>query len=334
MAITKARSESQARSAGLALLAVGLAGPLAGMVGGYTIARGLSRRVARLSVRVQAVQAHLDQDVAAMTLESPSSLADVDAQLELVVERVRRVCERVNEQERELLRAEQLAAVGQLAAGVAHEVRNPLTGIKMLIEAAARTASPTPLTQADLELIRDEIARMERTVQGLLDYSKPTPPLRLPQDVRQAANRAMNIVTSRAQRAGVTVDLRLGDDPLVARVDPDQFVSLLTNLIINALDASQAGGRVQVDGGRTPDGQIRLSVSDSGSGISADVMDVLFTPFATTKPAGTGLGLAVAGRVATDHGGTLTAANRPGGGASFTVTIPAAETGRAEAPCH
>jgi signal transduction histidine kinase len=332
MARTADRSEEQSRWAGWGLSGVGLVGPLAGLCGGYAIARRLSQRVARLSVRVQAVQAHLDQDVGAMTLEAPQSLSDLDAQLGRVVERVQGVCRRLHEQERDLLRAEQLAAVGHLAAGVAHEVRNPLTGIKMLVEAAVRPVAPTPLTPADLELIRDEIGRLERTVQGLLDYAKPAPPARHPQDVRPAVARAAQIVAARAARAAVAVEVDVGDRPLVARIDPDQFASLLSNLLINALDATPPGGRVRVEGGATPDRRLRVSVSDSGPGIPPELADTLFTPFATTKPAGTGLGLAVARRVAEDHGGTLTAANRPGGGACFTVTLPAAEAADAQAP--
>lgn len=330
MALTSARSKEQTRWAGRGLLVVGLIGPLAGLVGGYAIARGLSRRVARLSVRVRAVQAHLDQDVGAMTLEAPQSLTDLDSQLERVVERVRAVCQRLHEQERDLLRAEQLAAVGHLAAGVAHEVRNPLTGIKMLVESAVRPTDPTPLTAADLELIRDEIGRLERTVQGLLDYAKPASPARLPQDVRAAAARAAEIVAARAGRSGVTVEVDMGAEPLIARIDSDQFASLFTNLLINALDATPPGGRVRVEGGTTPDRQLRVTVSDSGPGIPTELAGSLFTPFATTKPAGTGLGLAVARRVAVDHGGTLTAADRPGGGACFTVTVPAAEVADAK----
>jgi two-component system sensor histidine kinase HydH len=333
MAQTTSRSREQARWAGTGLLVVGLLGPLAGLVGGYAITRGLSRRVARLSVRVWAVRAQLDQDVGEMTLEAPQSLADLDTQLERVVERVRGVCSRLQEQERDLLRAEQLAAVGHLAAGVAHEVRNPLTGIKMLVESAVRPVDPTPLTPADLELIRDEIGRLERTVQGLLDYAKPAPADRRPQDVRRAAARAAEIVAARAERSGAAVEVDVGDESLVARIDSDQFASLLTNLLINALDATPPGGRVRVEGGLTPDRRlVRLSISDSGPGIPAELAGTLFTPFATTKPAGTGLGLAVARRVAVDHGGSLSAADRPGGGACFTVTVPAAEVADAETP--
>src|SRR5262249_13145885 len=130
------RSEAQTTWAGRVLLGLGLTGALGGLLSGYATARGLTRRAARLSVRVQAVQAQLDQEVGAMTIEAIQPPGDLDAQLDRVVGRVKEVCRRLQEQERDLLRAEQLAAVGHLAAGVAHEIRNPLTGIKFLIEGA------------------------------------------------------------------------------------------------------------------------------------------------------------------------------------------------------
>lgn len=330
MAEATARSEDHTRWAGRSLVLVGLVGPLAGVIGGYATARNLSRRVARLFVRVQAARSHLDRDVGAVTLDRPDSLADLDQQLGAVVDRVGAMCRRLQDQERDLLRAEQLAAVGNLAAGVAHEIRNPLTGIKMLVEAATRPACPSPLTDADLGLIRDEIARLERTVQGLLDYAKPAPPVRRPLDVTRIVTRAVGIVAARAERAGVTVESAPNAGPLLARLDPDQFISLLTNLLLNAVDATPPDGRVTVAVGRPTPGTVAVTVSDTGPGIPPEMAATLFAPFATSKPTGTGLGLVVARRIATDHGGTLTAENRPEGGARFTVTLPAEEAADAE----
>jgi signal transduction histidine kinase len=307
------RSESQTRWAGRVLFVLGLA---------YATARGLSRGVARLSVRVRAVQAHLDQDVGAMTVEGPQELGDLDEQLGRVVGRVKEVCERLQAQERDLLRAEQLAAVGQLAAGVAHEVRNPLTGIKLLVDAALRPERPTPLATDDLRLIRQEIVRMERTVQGLLDFARTPPPDRKPHDLRELVAEAVGIARGRAEQKSVTLRPDALGGPLPASVDRDQFLSLLTNLLYNAIDAAPPGGEVGVSAGLDTGGTIRVEVTDTGPGIDPSASDRLFTPFATTKPTGTGLGLTVARRVAKDHGGTLTAANRPAGGACFTLTLP------------
>lgn len=327
MDATLAQSEAQSRLAGVGLFTVGLVGPLAGLGAGYLTARGWSRRVARLSVHVQAAQAHLDQDeaVSTMTLEplrSPDDLAGLDRQLDRVVGRVKEVCERLQAREREILRAEQLAAVGQLAAGVAHEVRNPLTGIKMLVEAALRPADPTPLTREDLDLIRAEIGRLERTTQGLLDFARPPRPNRRPHDVRGLIAQAADLARGRAARQGVGLRTDLPPGPLVAHVDADQVAAAVTNLLVNALDATPRGGAVGVAARAAPGGMIEVDVTDTGPGIDPAVAGRLFTPFATTKPTGTGLGLSVARRTARDHGGDLTAAPGPGGGARFTLTLP------------
>ncbi len=324
-----ARSEAQTTWAGRLLLGLGLAGAFGGLVIGYATARGQTRRAARLSVRVRAVQSQLDQEIGAVTVDVPAG--DLDEQLDRVVGRVREVCRRLQEQERDLLRAEQLAAVGQLAAGVAHEVRNPLTGIKLLVEGALRAAKPVPLTGEDLRLIRHEIVRMERTVQALLDFARTPPPDRRPHDLRVLVAEAAALARGRAEQKPVTVHFDLPDAPVPVSADRDQFLSLLTNLLFNAIDATPPAGRVGVRVGVGPGGSMTVEVSDTGPGIDPAVAGRLFTPFVTTKPTGTGLGLTVARRVARDHGGTLTAADRPEGGARFTLTLPGAEPSHAEA---
>ncbi len=226
---------------------------------------------------------------------------------------------------RRLLRAEQLAAVGQLAAGVSHEVRNPLTGIKLLVEAAIRPDHPAPLTDDDLRLIHGEIGRLERTVQGLLDFARTAPPDRRRHDLRVLVTEAVAVTAGRAAAKGVAVSADPSPYPLPGDVDRDQLLGLLTNLLANAIEASPPGGAVRVQA--AADGRkIRVAVSDAGPGIAPAMLANLFTPFATDKPAGTGLGLVVARRAARDHGGDLQAENRPGGGAQFILTLPAAES--------
>jgi signal transduction histidine kinase len=313
------RSEEQSAWAGRLLLGLGLVGAFGGLVIGYATARGQSRRAARLSVRVRAVQSRLDQEVGAVTVERPAG--SLDEQLDRVVERVTDVCRRLQEQERDLLRAEQLAAVGQLAAGVAHEVRNPLTGIKFLIECALRGTNPVPLTDEDLRLISREVVRIERTVQGLLDFARMPPPDRRPHDLRALVTDAVALARGRAEQKGVTLAADLPADAVPVSADRDQMLSLLTNLLFNAIDATPPGGAVGACVAAGPGGILTVAVTDTGPGIAPAVAARLFTPFATTKPTGTGLGLTVARRVARDHGGTLTAANRPDGGAVFTLTL-------------
>jgi signal transduction histidine kinase len=300
-----------------AMSALAILGPVGGLVAGFGIARGLSRSIAQLRVRVEDVRAELDQDVGSVRVER-GGLGGLDAELAAVTARVREVVEQAQRREREALRAEQLAAVGQLAAGVAHEVRNPLVAIKLLIEAALAGGE---LTADDLRVIHGEVRRLERAAQGLLDFARPAPPRREAADLRAVVGSAVDLVRGRAGLQNVRVEVVTPADPVVAAVDVGQIQGVLVNLLLNALDAMPGGGRVTMGLGRT-DGAVMLTVRDTGPGIRADVLPRLFEPFASTRDTGTGLGLHVSRRVVREHGGDLSGANDPGGGAVFTITLP------------
>jgi two-component system, NtrC family, sensor histidine kinase HydH len=318
---TAHESEEVSGRAQTAMLLAGLLGPVSGLIVGFGIARALSRSIARLSVRLEDARAQLDQEVASVKLSAGSDLGDLDRQLDRVVERVRAVAEQVQRQQAEMLRSEQLAAVGQLAASVAHEVRNPLTSIKMLVGAAMKSPATQALTPDDLGVICKEVARLEQTVQGLLDFARPSKPQRQPADLRAVVGNALDLVRARARQQGVRLDVRQPDEPVVASVDSGQLNTVLVNLLLNALDAQPHGGVVEVAlrNGR----DVQITVDDDGPGIAAAVQPRLFTPFASTKPTGTGLGLSICRRVLQEHGGTIVAQNRPDGGACFPLALPA-----------
>lgn len=320
------RSEVQTAWAGRVLLVLGLVGILSGLLSGYVTARMLTRRVAQLFVRVHAVQAHLDQDVGAMTIQNPPQFGDLDKQLDRVVERVSAVCQRLQEQERSLLRAEQLAAVGQLAASVAHEIRNPLTGVKFLLQAAARPNNSVPLSVDRLQLLLQEVGRIERTVQALMDFANAPPSDRHMADLRIVVQGAIDIAQSRAEAKSVVIRKDLAKEPLWAQFDKDQMTSLLTNLLYNGIDAAPVGGEVSMSIAPNGEHGIKVTVSDNGPGIDTAISGRLFEPFVTTKSNGTGLGLTIAQRIAREHGGTLAVTNEKVAGACFVLILPAAET--------
>jgi two-component system sensor histidine kinase HydH len=222
---------------------------------------------------------------------------------------------------RSFQRSEQLAAVGQLAAGVAHEVRNPLTSIKMLVEAALRRPESKSLTREDLEVIHAEVRRLEGTVQGFLDFARPPRPERAPCDLRAVVAQSVDLVRSRARQQGVSIEVNAPGEALTADVDRGQVCTVLVNLFLNALDAMPRGGRLEVRAQGSADGAV-LEVADTGPGIAPAVAGRLFTPFVSTKPTGTGLGLSISRRVVEEHGGALRFANRPQGGAVFTLVLP------------
>jgi signal transduction histidine kinase len=304
------------------MILLGIVGPISGLLVGFAVARGLSRSIYQLSVRVQDMAQRLDQDVAAISIQADGDMQSLDRQLQHVVERVEDVTERFQRQQREMLRAEQLSAVGQLAASVAHEVRNPLTSVKMLVEAALRARNPQPLTADDLKVIHGEIARLERTVQGFLDFARMPSPKRSRCDLREVIRQANDLIQARARQQKVEVIIETPEQPIDANVDRDQIRNVLVNLFLNTLDAMPTGGRLSVQLKESPDGELRLEIADTGPGISADMQPKLFTPFASSKPTGTGLGLSICRRIIEEHGGAITAQNRPDGGACFTIALP------------
>jgi signal transduction histidine kinase len=172
---------------------------------------------------------------------------------------------------------------------------------------------------------------VERTVQGLLNIVKNPRMDRHPLDLRELIDQEVALIQPRADRLQVRVLIQKPDLPVEANVDRDQFLAVLTNLMLNALDASSAGGRVEITLAPPIDGKITLSIADTGPGISRTVSERLFQPFTTTKPAGTGLGLSVSQSIVREHGGTITAGNRPEGGACFTISLPISQETRDEA---
>jgi len=265
--------------------------------------------------------------IAALRLsgESPSVASgtrEVVEQLRGLVEGIDRLLEDRRQREREVLRADQLAMVGQIAAGVAHELRNPLTSVKMLVQTNLREATRLGFPSEDLEIIEQEIRRMERTLQRFLDFARPPKPESRPVSLDALVDQTFALVEGRARRQGVALQFARPPVPVVAEVDEDQIRQLLVNLVLNALDAMPDGGEISVRLEDRGGGYSELSVLDTGPGIPESLFPTLFDPFVSTKETGIGLGLAVSHRIAAGHGGELSAVNRSEGGARFILRLP------------
>ena len=322
MDASTADSARVTRQARTVMLVIGILGPLSGIAFGLGIARALSRSILQLSIRVQDIAQRLDQDVASVAIVADGNIDGLEKQLQHVLCRVEEVTGRVQQHQREMLRAEQLAAVGQLAASVAHEVRNPLTAVKMLVELATRPRDPKTLSENDLRVIHSEVTRLEKTIQGFLDLARLPTPQRADCDLRDPIAQAIDLFRVRAEQQNVQIVKYIPTAAVPAFVDCEQLRTVLVNLGLNSLDAMPRGGRLEISLMPTPESFI-LRVCDTGPGISPEIAQRLFTPFTSTKRTGTGLGLSISRRIIQEHGGDLTAANRPEGGACFTIEIPA-----------
>jgi signal transduction histidine kinase len=313
------------------MLVVAVGGSLSGLIMGYNMARRLSHSIAQLSVRIRDAAGRLNRDLGSVTLQKEGDLADLDRQMEHVLDEIGRTVDQLQQREHEVLRTEQLAAVGQLAAGVAHELRNPLMSIKMLVQTGLEGDSPPGLPAEDLAVVEGEVRRMEGYIRTFLDFARPPRSERRRTDLGAVVRRALTLTEGRARRQQVALTEELPPEPVMLDIDPEQVQQVLVNLLLNAFDALPRGGQVTVAVAQAEDGgPAEVSVRDNGPGIAPGVRGRLFQPFVTGKPDGVGLGLSICKRLVEAHGGTISAEDVPGGGTVVRFTLPPGENPKSE----
>jgi len=209
-------------------------------------------------------------------------------------------------------RHESLAAVGELAAGLAHEVRNPLAAIRGATQALGPQATPA--------VIDEETERLGRVVGEFLDYARPDSPRREPLDLPALTREAVRGL--RLAGAALTIDIEVEDGVRKALGDPDQIRRVLDNLLRNAWEAAGDDGSLRIRLANEGERSVAVRLEDNGPGIPHEQVTRIFQPFHTTKPGGTGLGLALVHRIVEAHGGEIRVDGRPGLGAAFVVTLP------------
>lgn len=224
---------------------------------------------------------------------------------------------------RRTLRAERLAAVGTMAAGLAHEVRNPLNSAALQLQVLRRrlakgNATPEAL-DATAVLVEDEIRRLEHLVTDFLSFARPRPLELKPTAIAELCGDVATLLAPEAEGAHVEVAVDIAGDLPPVHVDPDRLRQVLQNLVRNAVEAMPEGGRVTIRARRAGE-DLELDVEDTGAGFGDEAP--VFDAFFTTKPKGTGLGLSIVHRIVTDHGGTVRVRSRPGS-TCFTISLPA-----------
>ena len=263
-------------------------------------------------------------------------LAELDMCLPHMVERLQSMVDRLNDSneqltaaQAQLLRAERLASMGQLAAGIAHEVNNPLGTILIYAHLLADTvASSTPLegdkVATDVRMILTEAKRCKSIVSGLLDFARQNKIERSQVLLRELAEEAVRVISSQIQDDRITFVQQIPANLPPANIDHQQMLQVLINLVRNAVQAMPAGGTVTI-GAAFAKGKVHLSVRDEGTGLSPEAMGKLFNPFFTTKPlgCGTGLGLPICYGIVKMHRGSISARNNEGTpGATFDIFLP------------
>jgi len=221
----------------------------------------------------------------------------------------------------QLLERERLAAIGELAAMVAHEVRNPLAGIRGGCEILLE-GYPQGDTRHDIGVeIIHQVDRLSRTVHDLLLFARPKAMDLVPTDLHGLIDRILRVLGDDPETGDVEVVRDFGDDVAIIRADGRQMEQVLMNLVLNAIQVMNHKGKVTIST-RTLSRQVVITVSDTGPGIPPDKIAKIFEPFFTTRAQGTGLGLAIVKKIVEAHGGRIEAASLPGSGARFTATLP------------
>src|SRR5712664_3018143 len=264
-----------------------------------------------------------------------SPLSDEKGNIEGVVLSGRDVTD-LKRLEEQLIQAEKLAAMGQMLAGVAHELNNPLTAILGVTELLRERPGADDSTKRQLELTHRQARRAARIVQNLLEFSRPASPQKKPLDLNNILERTLQLHEHSLRRNNIEVDSRLpGDLPGVIG-DANQLIQVFLNLITNAEQAIREvrdSGRIQIRAGRIG-GHISVTVQDDGVGVAQEALPKLFDPFYTTKRpgGGTGLGLSICMSIVREHGGSIDVETLPAGGSAFTVFLPVAAPETSDTP--
>lgn len=331
--------ESTWRSVFSAVFATGTA---AIMLLGFWLAQNIASPILRLRSMAQAVAAgDLKQ---ASGLERPDEIGDLAKAFDTMAERLQmrtaeaerlyaeaiernrqlaEMYERLQAAQRQLVQSEKLAAVGQLAAGIVHDVKNPLGVIKGLAEELLEDPLEGAGAIEVYRQIRDNAARANSIVTDLLVFARQSPTTMARRDLRETIEGSLRLTDYLLRKGKVQVEKSLPSSAVYATYDPQQIQQVLINLIQNAVQAMPDGGTLRVRLG-VEDSKAVVAVEDTGSGISPQVMPRIFEPFFTTKPEGqgTGMGLAVSYGILTRHGGSIEVASEVGKGSTFTLRLP------------
>jgi signal transduction histidine kinase len=342
LALVNARMQEGARRdqlladrMGIGLFVLGACGAVAGLVAGFGFARSVHRSIVQFSVPVHDAAGKLSEVIGPIDVAA-ETLGDLESTMQTVADRVSSVVERLQESQAVARRSEQLASLGQLAAGIAHELRNPLTSMKVIVQTAAEQPDDPKLDARDLAVLTEEITRLENRIQSFLDFARPPQPVKCPCIVREVLIQTIEFVSFRAKQIGIQIEYEVPDNIVKIQADAGQLREVMLNLLLNAIDASPENatvhvrlthheGYVEQSGRPLPvekSDHVRIDVEDEGDGLAEEIVERIFEPFASTKESGTGLGLSICKRIVEDHGGRITAASLPSGGAVFSVVLP------------
>ncbi|MBN1829343.1 MAG: PAS domain S-box protein [Deltaproteobacteria bacterium] len=223
----------------------------------------------------------------------------------------------------EIERSRRLASIGRLAAGVAHEIRNPLSSIKGFATYFSERYREIPGDRKTAEIMVREVDRLNRVVSQLLDFARPMDLHRENESLRTIVDESIAMISLQAENRSIAIVSEGLDEIGLTAIDPDRIRQVFLNLFLNAVEAMEQGGELRIAGSRDSQrGEVVITISDTGNGIPSEDRDKIFDPYYTTKSTGTGLGLAIAHRIIEAHNGTIRVDSISGEGTTFTIRLP------------
>jgi len=228
----------------------------------------------------------------------------------------------IKELESRIKRQEKLAAIGNLAAGIAHEIRNPLSSIKGYATYFQQKSQSGGKDEEAARIMAQEVERLNRVVSELLEFSKPTELQRKKTDLNYLIRRSLNYINNDKSQKNIQVDFHPDPDTPYMCIDRDRFNQVLLNLYINAVQAMEYGGRLSIRLEQKGSNFVCIHVTDTGKGIPPEEQEKIFNPYFSTKKSGTGLGLAVVYKLIEAHGGFIQVNSQVDNGTTFSICIP------------
>jgi len=244
-----------------------------------------------------------------------------------LVEREFRTRKRAEDMRLQLERSQKMSLVGQIAAGMAHEIKNPLASIKGGVEILCDDTTSENDRQEFKSIVLKEVKRINASVSDFLEFARPSEPQMVALNLADVVRASLKQVQPQAMKRHITIDSQI-EDPVIVTGDREKIHQVLSNLLLNAVDASRDDSSVTVTL-KADNNNTVVAVEDSGDGISEENLARIFEPFFTTKSSGTGLGLAIARNIVEQHRGTITLGNLPRGGATAELSLPIANDGGA-----
>ena len=322
--MTYAQKELDAYSKTMFFWAVGITAILAVSLSLF-LTRLVSNPIQELIITMERAERGLEARAAVKSSDDIGRLGEAFNSLLTKLEQARRRVERYHYEQ--MKRADRLASIGEMAAGIAHEIKNPLAGIAGVIQVLKKDQAVGDQKRVVLDEVLSQVERMDKAVRNLLSFARPPEPKMTLVDINELICKLLDFLTPQFARNSIVAERRLSPGLPWLTLDPDLIQQALINIALNAIQAMSEGGKLVVETkvlkqGEDNSGSVKVVIADTGKGISPENLSRIFNPFFTTRQQGTGLGLSITQRIIEQHGGEISVMSAFGKGASFTIIFP------------